>query len=96
MDWSNVAPGEYEVGLTVTNNVDMTDSTTIRVYVSYAGYWADFEIGGNNTTQRNWSSTPSFTTTKRRATPSSRPKLSWSTPKKTATARTFRRQQLQG
>ncbi len=48
VDWSNVAPGEYEVGLTVTNNVDMTDSTTIRVYVSYAGYWADFEIGGNN------------------------------------------------
>ena len=36
VDWSNVAPGEYEVGLTVTNNVDMTDSTTIRVYVSYA------------------------------------------------------------
>ena len=48
VDWSNVAPGEYEVGLTVTSNVDMTDSTTIRVYVSYAGYWADFEIGGNN------------------------------------------------
>lgn len=48
VDWSNVAPGEYEIGLTVTNNVEMTDSATIRVYVSYAGYWNDFEIGGNN------------------------------------------------
>ena len=47
IDWSNVAPGEYEIGLTVTNNVEMTDSTTIKVYVSYAGYWNDFEIGGN-------------------------------------------------
>ena len=48
VDWTNLAPGEYEIGLTVTNNVEMTDSTTIRVYVSYAGYWNDFEIGGNN------------------------------------------------
>lgn len=48
VDWNNVAPGEYEIGLTVTNNVEMTDSATIRVYVSYAGYWDDFEIGGNN------------------------------------------------
>ena len=47
VDWSNVAPGEYEIGLTVTNNVEMTDSATIKVYVSYAGYWSDFEIGGN-------------------------------------------------
>ena len=47
VDWANLAPGEYEIGLTVTNNVEMTDSTTIRVYVSYAGYWNDFEIGGN-------------------------------------------------
>ena len=47
VDWSNVAPGEYEIGLTVTNNVEMTDSVTIKVYVSYAGYWNDFEIGGN-------------------------------------------------
>tara|TARA_B100001115_G_scaffold72283_1_gene53158 strand:- start:97 stop:1299 length:1203 start_codon:yes stop_codon:yes gene_type:complete len=47
VDWSNVAPGEYEIGLTITNNVEMVDSATIRVYVSYAGYWKDFEIGGN-------------------------------------------------
>ena len=47
VEWKNVAPGEYEVGLTVTNNVGMTDSTTIDVFVNYAGYWEDFEIGGN-------------------------------------------------
>ena len=48
VDWRNVAPGEYQIGLTVTNNVEMTDSTTIDVHVSYAGYWNDFEIGGNS------------------------------------------------
>ena len=48
VEWKNVEPGEYEIGLTVTNNVDMTDSVTIKVYVNYAGYWDDFEIGGNN------------------------------------------------
>ncbi len=45
--WKDVQPGEYEVGLTVTNNVGMTDSATIDVFVNYAGYWEDFEIGGN-------------------------------------------------
>lgn len=48
VQWNNVQPGEYEIALTVTNNVDMTDTTTIKVYVNYAGYWNDFEIGGNN------------------------------------------------
>ena len=47
VQWTNVQPGEYEIGLTVTNSVDMTDSVTIKVYVNYAGYWNDFEIGGN-------------------------------------------------
>ena len=49
VDWTNVPPGEYEIALTVTNDVGMTDSDTIRVYVSYAGYWSDFEIGANST-----------------------------------------------
>jgi len=49
VEWSNVPPGEYEVSLTVTNNVGMVDTDTIRVFVNYAGYWADFEIGGNST-----------------------------------------------
>ncbi len=48
VQWDNVPPGEYEIGLTVTNDVEMTDSETIKVYVSYAGYWDDFEIGGNS------------------------------------------------
>ncbi|MBQ71028.1 MAG: hypothetical protein CMA65_06040 [Euryarchaeota archaeon] len=47
VEWKNVAPGEYEVGLTVVNDVGMTDSTTIDVFVNYAGYWMDFLIGGN-------------------------------------------------
>ena len=49
VDWTNVPPGEYEIALTVTNDVGMTDSDTIRVYVSYAGYGSDFEIGANST-----------------------------------------------
>lgn len=48
VQWTDVQPGEYEIALTVTNNVDMTDTTTIKVYVNYAGYWNDFEIGGNS------------------------------------------------
>lgn len=48
VQWNNVEPGEYEIGLTVTNNVGMTDSMTIKVYVNYAGYWNDFEMAGNN------------------------------------------------
>ena len=48
VDWTNVPPGEYEIALTVTNDVGMSDSDTIRVYVSYAGYWSDFEIGANS------------------------------------------------
>ena len=37
------------MALTVTNNVGMVDTDTIRVFVNYAGYWTDFEIGGNST-----------------------------------------------
>lgn len=48
VDWMNVAPGEYEVSLTITNNVGMVDTDSIRVFVNYAGYWGDFEIGGNS------------------------------------------------
>ena len=47
IDWSNVAPGEYEVNLNILNSAGMTDSDTIKVYVSYAGQWSDFEMGGN-------------------------------------------------
>ena len=47
VEWNNVRPGEYEIGLTVTNDVGMSDHTTIKVYVNYAGYWKDFEMAGN-------------------------------------------------
>ena len=48
IDWSNVEPGEYEVNLHIRNSAGLTDSDTIKVYVSYAGKWSDFEMGGNN------------------------------------------------
>ena len=47
VQWTDVKPGDYEIGLTVTNDLGMTDHTTIKVHVSYAGYWNDFEIAGN-------------------------------------------------
>lgn len=47
VDWTNVEPGEYELHLTVENDAGMTDSDSIKVYVSYAGQWSDFQMGGN-------------------------------------------------
>ncbi len=47
VDWTNVEPGEYEVHLNIVNSAGMTDSDSIKVYVSYAGKWSDFEMGGN-------------------------------------------------
>ena len=47
IDWSNVAPGEYEVNLNVRNSAGLTSSDSIKVYVNYAGQWSDFEMGGN-------------------------------------------------
>jgi hypothetical protein len=47
VDWTNVEPGEYEFHLTIENSAGMTDSDSIKVYVSYAGQWSDFEMGGN-------------------------------------------------
>lgn len=47
VDWSNVAPGEYEVNLNIRNSAGLTDSDSIKVYVNYAGQWSDFEMGGN-------------------------------------------------
>lgn len=47
VDWTNVEPGEYKLHLTVENDAGMTDSDSIKVYVSYAGQWSDFQMGGN-------------------------------------------------
>ena len=48
VEWKDIRPGEYEVGLTITNGKGLTDSDDIKVYVSYAASWEDFEMGGNN------------------------------------------------
>ncbi|MFL2970339.1 MAG: PKD domain-containing protein [Candidatus Poseidoniaceae archaeon] len=47
IEWTNVQPGEYELHLTIENSAGLTDSDSIKVYVSYAGKWSDFEMGGN-------------------------------------------------
>lgn len=48
IDWTDVQPGEYKIQLNIKNSQDMVDSDTIKVYVSYAAKWSDFEMGGNN------------------------------------------------
>ncbi len=45
--WNDVEPGEYKIKLNIINSQDMVDSDTIKVYVSYAAKWSDFEMGGN-------------------------------------------------
>jgi len=47
IEWTNVKPVEYELHLTIENSAGLTDSDSIKVYVSYAGKWSDFEMGGN-------------------------------------------------
>lgn len=47
IEWTNVKPGEYELHLTIENSAGLIDSDSIKVYVSYAGKWSDFEMGGN-------------------------------------------------
>jgi PKD repeat protein len=48
VEWKDVAPGEYEVNLSVTNSAGSMDGDKIKVYVSYYGEWKDFQIDGNN------------------------------------------------
>lgn len=48
VEWKDVAPGEYEVNLSVTNSAGAMDGDKIKVYVSYYGEWKDFQIDGNN------------------------------------------------
>lgn len=48
VEWKDVAPGEYEVNLSVTNSAGSIDGDKIKVYVSYYGEWKDFQIDGNN------------------------------------------------
>ena len=46
VEWKDVAPGEYEVNLSVTNSAGEMDGDKIKVYVSYYGEWKDFQIDG--------------------------------------------------
>ena len=46
VEWKDVAPGEYEVNLSVTNSAGEIDGDKIKVYVSYYGEWKDFQIDG--------------------------------------------------
>ena len=48
VDWTSVAPGEYEVVLTVKSSKGLTSTDKVKVDVSYAGTWTDFEMGGNS------------------------------------------------
>ncbi|MEJ6530667.1 MAG: PKD domain-containing protein [Euryarchaeota archaeon] len=46
-NWNDVEPGEYEIKLNIINSQGLVDSDTIKIYVSYAAKWSDFEMGGN-------------------------------------------------
>ncbi len=46
-NWNDVEPGEYEIKLNIVNSQGLVDSDKIKVYVSYAAKWSDFEMGGN-------------------------------------------------
>jgi len=41
VEWKDVAPGEYELNLSVTNSAGKMDGDKIKVYVSFYGYWSD-------------------------------------------------------
>jgi len=47
VNWNDVEPGEYKIKLNIVNSQGLVDSDTIKVYVSYAAKWSDFEIGSN-------------------------------------------------
>ncbi len=41
VEWRDVAPGEYQINLSVTNSDGKVDGDKIKVHVSFYGYWAD-------------------------------------------------------
>ena len=47
VNWNDVQPGEYEIKLNIVNSQGLVDSDKIKVYVSYAAKWSDFEMAGN-------------------------------------------------
>ena len=51
VEWKDVKPGEYEIGLTITNGKGLTDSDDIKVHVSYGASWLDFPVGRASASQ---------------------------------------------
>ena len=50
VEWKDVAPGEYQINLSVSNSVGKMDGDKIKVYVSFYGHWtdSDWEIASGN------------------------------------------------
>ena len=51
IEWTELAPGEYKIQLTVTNGAGLSDSDAVTVYVNYVGKWSEFEMAPNSTQQ---------------------------------------------
>ena len=50
VEWKDVAPGEYQINLSVMNSAGKMDGDKIKVYVSFYGHWSDsdWEIASGN------------------------------------------------
>ena len=77
MDWTSVAPGEYEVVLTVKSSKGLTSTDEVKVHVNYAGTWTDFEMEETVPPGlRSLILTSRWSTTGTAATPSAKPSRS--------------------
>ena len=63
VNWNDVQPGEYEIKLNIVNSQGLVDSDTIKVYVSYAAKWSDFEMAGNTSANEDPNSELEFDVT---------------------------------
>ena len=63
VNWNDVQPGEYEIKLNIVNSQGLVDSDTIKVYVSYAAKWSDFEMAGNTSSNNDPNSELEFDVT---------------------------------
>ena len=63
VNWNDVQPGEYEIKLNIVNSQGLVDSDKIKVYVSYAAKWSDFEMAGNTSANNDPNSELDFDVT---------------------------------
>jgi hypothetical protein len=63
VNWNDVQPGEYEIKLNIVNSQGLVDSDKIKVYVSYAAKWSDFEMAGNTSANNDPNSELEFDVT---------------------------------